>query len=159
MVTVTARVDMIVRTVGGAMVPGRALGGGIVGESSGPGWDMDGSRGQQWNARSGLRSRVVSLIGRRASILERLEQLAWGGGGGLEDRIEWPVAMTVARSGLTVAPRFLLRGGWYCPRCGYAGAGFPDGAPYWRACCSDWSVIGAGAGHRVSAVSFGPDVL
>ena len=88
MVTVTVRVDMIVRTVGGAMVPGRTIGEGIVGESSGPGWDMDGSRGQQWNVRSGLRSSVVSLIGRRASILERLERLAWGGkGAGRSDRM------------------------------------------------------------------------
>lgn len=82
MVTVTVRVDMIVRTVGGAMVPGRTIGEGIVGESSGPGWDMDGSRGQQWNVRNGLRSCAGYHIGRGATILKRLERLAWKGWGG-----------------------------------------------------------------------------
>ena len=58
---------------------------------------MDGSRGRNGNVRNGLRSCAVYLIGREATILKRLAQIARKGG--------------------------------------------------------------AGAGHRVSAVSFGPDVL
>ena len=47
MVTVTARVDMMARTVGGAMVSEGTTGRGMFSESLRPGRDMDGSRGQE----------------------------------------------------------------------------------------------------------------
>ena len=47
MVTVTARVDMMARTVGWAMVSEGTTGGGIFAESLRPDWDMDGPHGQE----------------------------------------------------------------------------------------------------------------
>jgi hypothetical protein len=89
MVTVTARVDMMARTVGCAMVSEGRPGEAFSRNHRRPGWDMDGPRGQELDrAWSFCVPALLPLSAGGRPFLRVWRDLR----AGLEGRIEWPIA-------------------------------------------------------------------